>query len=68
MNENGFIYILIIGYPIIIYLSIVINKEKKFGDIYFSENTNNFTEYLRQLKFIIKLVNSFFIQIKIIKL
>lgn len=56
---NGFIYLLIIGYPIFIYLSIVISKENDFKEVYFSENSNNLIDYIRKLNYNLKLINSF---------
>ena len=55
---NGFIYLLIFGAPIIIYLSIIIYKEKDIGNI-FQGNIKNINEYVKKAKFNIKLINSF---------
>ena len=56
---NGFIYILLFGYPIIIYLSIVLYKEKDFNIVEISSNTKNINDYIKKAKFNIKLINSF---------
>ena len=55
---NGFIYLLIFGAPIIIYLSIIIYKEKDIGNI-FQGNIKNINEYVKKAKFNITLINSF---------
>ena len=56
---NGLIYLLIIGYPIMIYLSFIINKEKDFGMIKIIKKTNTLNEYIYNAKVNIRLVNSF---------
>ena len=56
---NGFLYLLVFVYPMIIYLSFIIYKEKEYEDIDYSYNNNNLNDYLRKAKFNIKLVNSF---------
>ena len=59
VTANGFIYFLIFGYPLIIYLSIIISNEKYYIVI---SNINNFktiNDFIAKAKFIIKLVNSF---------
>ena len=55
---NGFIYLLTFGCPIIIYLAILINKEKDFEGI-FRGNIKNINDYIRKVKYNIKLINSF---------
>ena len=56
---NGFIYLLFFGYPIVIYLSILIYKEKEYKENYFSENIKNRKDFIRTIKFYIRLINSF---------
>ena len=58
-SANGFIYLLVFGCPIIVYLSILMFKEKDFSGIRFSGNIKNIKEYIKKAKFIIKLINSF---------
>ena len=58
-NANGFIYLLFIGYPFIIILSIINVKDKDFEEKNFSENTNNIKDFIRTIYFKIKLINSF---------
>ena len=59
LSANGFIYLLVIGYPIFIYLSIIISKEKDYKEIYFSENSYNLNDYIRKLNYNIKIINSY---------
>ena len=56
---NGFIYFLVLGCPIVIYLSLIIHKEKNFPSIKFLGNSNNIKEYIKIAKINIKLINSF---------
>ena len=58
-KANGFIYLLLFGYPLIIYLSIIIIKEKDF--VYFSYfgNANSLNDYIKIAKINIKLIDSF---------
>ena len=56
---NGFIYYLLFGYPIIIYLSIILFKEKDFVIIKISRNIKNIHDYVKKAKFNIKLINAF---------
>ena len=56
---NGFIYLLVFGYPIIIFLSIVIYKDKDFNFPYLSENKYNLKDYITKAKINIKLIDSF---------
>ena len=58
-NINGFIYLLAIGYPVMIYLSILIYKEKEVNYAYLAGNTINLKDLLKRAKFNIKLINSF---------
>jgi len=55
---NGFIYLLIFGYPIIIYLSIIIYNEKDFENIN-TLNIKNINDYVKKAKLNIKLINSY---------
>ena len=50
---------MVIGYPFIVYLSIIRIKEKDFEDINFTENINNVNNYIRKINFNIRLINSF---------
>ena len=56
---NGFIYLLVIGYPVMIYLSILLNKEKEMSFTYLSGNISGIKSLLKKVKFNIKLINSF---------
>ena len=56
---NGFIYLLIYGYPLNIYLSIIICREKEYFEICFSENINNPKNFIKKALINIKLINSF---------
>ena len=56
---NGFIYLLVFGAPIVIYLSIVIHREKDFYIIKFLGNCKNIKEFLSKAKVYMKLINSF---------
>ena len=57
---NGFIYLLLFGCPIMIYLSFIIHQEKDIYSIKFLGNNKNINEYLKIAKINIKLINSFF--------
>ena len=59
LKVNGFIYLLVFGYPGIIYLSFVICKEKDYNGIYFSENIQNLNDCIEKAQLNIKLINSF---------
>ena len=56
---NGFIYLLGIGYPVMIYLSILLNKEKEMNFTYLSGNICDIKSLLKKVKFNIKLINAF---------
>ena len=56
---SGFLYLLVFGYPIIIYLSIVIIREKYLSTIYLSGNNESLNEYIMKAKFNMKLIDSF---------
>ena len=56
---SGFFYLLVFGYPIIIYLSIVIKREKNLSNIYFSGNIKSLNEYIMKAQFDMKLIDSF---------
>ena len=56
---NGFIYLLVFGCPIIIIFSIVIYKEKDMNFSYFSGNVLNIADYIKKVKFSIKLIDSY---------
>ena len=58
-DVNGFIYLLIYGYPLIIYLSFILNKEKMYQKMFLSENINNSNIYIKRAKLNIQLINSF---------
>ena len=59
LNVNGFIYLLVFGYPGIIYFSFIISKEKDYNGVYFSENFQNLKDCVEKAKLNIKLINSF---------
>ena len=56
---NGFIYILIIGYPVMVYLSILVNQEKEMNYSYFAGNIHSLKDLLEKIKLNTKLINSF---------
>ena len=56
--DNGFVYLLIIGYPIVIYLSITIFEDKNFIGIK-SINNKNIKDYIKKAKINIKLIDCF---------
>ena len=56
---SGFFYLLVFGYPIIIYLSIVIKREKNLSKIYLSGNIDSINGYIMKAKFNMKLIDSF---------
>ena len=55
---NGFIYLLVFGCPIIIYLSIIIFKGKDIEGI-IQGNIKNINDYIKKAKFNVQLINSF---------
>jgi hypothetical protein len=56
---NGFIFLLIIGYPIIIYLSLIVYREKEMDFTFMSGNPHNLRDFLNKIRFNAKLINSF---------
>ena len=56
---NGFIYLLLYGYPLNIYLSIIISKEQNCEEISFFDNINNPNDFIKKTKNNMKLINSF---------
>ena len=56
---NGLIYLLVIGYPVIIYLSILIYKEKTIYFTYLCRIPQNLKDIIKRAKLNIKLINSF---------
>ena len=56
---NGFIYLLLFCFPIIIFFSILISKEKHINNKYLFSNYNNVNDYINKAKYIIELVESF---------
>ena len=58
-SADGFIYILIFGFPFIIALSIVIYKNKVYEIPSFIKNKYDVNEYIQKAKFNIKLIDSF---------
>ena len=58
-SADGFIYILIFGFPFIIALSIVIYKNKVYEISSLMKNKYDVNEYIRKAKFNIKLIDSF---------
>ena len=57
---NGFIYLLIFGYPIIIILGFIINKEKEFTEMNLLRKAENIDDIIKKAKSLIKLIDSFF--------
>ena len=56
---KGYLYLLLFGYPIVIYLSIVIYREKYFSSIYYTGNINNLNDYIKKALFYMSLIDSF---------
>ena len=56
---NGFLYLLVFGYPIVIYLSIVLYKEKFLNNVYFSGNIRSLKDYIKKIKFNMNLIDFF---------
>ena len=56
---NGFIYLLLFGYPIEILLAFSIFKNKDFNIMNLSVKIQNFDGYLKKVRFMIKLIDSF---------
>ena len=59
LPNKGYIYLLIFGYIVVIYLSYIIIKEKEFRGINFSNKKKNLKDCLRKIKLNIRLINSF---------
>ena len=57
--SNGFIYLLALGYPVSMYLSFIMHQEKNFETKFFFEKVTNIKDYIKSLKFNIKMVNFF---------
>ena len=55
----GFIYLLIMGFPIMIYLSFIINKEKDLQLVNIFGNSKTLNDYINKAKINMRLVNSF---------
>ena len=56
---NGLIYLLVIGYPIVIFCSIIIFKEYETEFNYHNSSFNNITSCINKTRFLINLTNSF---------
>ena len=56
---NAFICLFILGCPIIVILSFIINREKDFDNFLFAGNINNLNEYINKIKHNFKLIDSF---------
>ena len=56
---NGSIYLLLFCFPIIIFFSILISKERHINYKYIFNNYNNVNDYIKKAKYIIELVDSF---------
>ena len=59
LPDKGYMFILLFGYLVIIYLSYIIIKEKEFRGINFSNKKKNFSDYLKKINLNIRLINSF---------
>ena len=59
VGSNGLIYLLIIGYPIMIFLSFIIIEEKDLWTIKIVGNTKTLNDYIKKAKTNIRLFNSF---------
>jgi hypothetical protein len=49
LPDKGYMFILLFGYLVIIYLSYIIIKEKEFRGINFSNKKKNFSDYLKKI-------------------
>ena len=58
-NINGIIYLLVVGYPFIVYLSILIYSEKNMYFTYLCGNSYDLKDLLNRTKLNIKFINSF---------
>ncbi len=56
---NGNIYLLIFGYPLIVFFSIIYYRKKSESFVYASSNYNNINEYLTRTKYLIKLIENY---------
>ena len=56
---DGLIYLLLFGYPVIIYCSIVQINKKESSLVSQTDNFHNINNYLNRTRFLIKLINSF---------
>ena len=56
---NGTIYLLIFGYPLIVFFSIIYYRKKSESFVYASSNFNNINEYLTRTKYLIKLIDNY---------
>ena len=59
IGSNGLIYLLIIGYPIMIFLSFIIIEEKDLLTIKIMGNNKTLNDYIKKAKTNIRLFNSF---------
>ena len=56
---NDFIYLLLLCFPIIVFFSILISKERQINYKYIFSNYSNVNDYIKKAKYIIELVDSF---------
>ena len=56
---DGLIYLLLFGYPVIIYCSIIQINKKESGLATSTDNFNSINNYLAKTRFLIKLIDSF---------
>ena len=56
---NGFIFLLVLGYPVVVYLSVLLFKEKNMNFTYLCGNPHNLRDLLNKAKLNIKFINTF---------
>ena len=56
---NGFIFLLVLGYPVVVYLSILLFKEKNMNFTYLCGNPHNLRDLLNKAKLNIRFINTF---------
>ena len=57
---NGLIYLLLFGYPLIVTVSIIYYRKKSQNFMITSSNFNDVNEYITRMKYMIKLIESYF--------
>ena len=57
---NGLLYLIIFGYPLIVTVSIIYYRKKSQNFMLTSSNFNDVNEYITRMKYMIKLIESYF--------